>query len=404
METKEESKTVPEILGKRKRETERERKSITLYLQAHGSIISGKYISSDLSDGCKILSFTGGIGRVGIMKPYCGGVTMGPVALQDDIQILPTIEVSGQQLDMMALSYVQQVYRHINENSFIDDTNKKSEVSLTLVKDNMPQIYENCEVTEFPRSKIIDIPFSVIPAEQDKHYQLRPNEHEDCEFRGQCGRLGCSLREKSEQVCPYYGVYVVYSSIPEDINATLCGRREDHTYYNLNITAGSAAKQYWFNKIEEHMDKKIENAVSSNRIIQIAEKDRIIMLYEQMTRFLDDDLPISEQIVMENPLPDISLRQILEIFKIGMGYDEIIIIDPSCDSCIYGRKPFKVLANKQLRISRQNRQSRVSSKVGDTSQTYGGKKTIRKHKSRKLKKIRKRKTYKKRKHIKTSYK
>ena len=41
METKEPAET--ETLGKRKRETERERKSITLYLQAHGSIISGNY-------------------------------------------------------------------------------------------------------------------------------------------------------------------------------------------------------------------------------------------------------------------------------------------------------------------------------------------------------------------------
>jgi hypothetical protein len=118
-----------------------------------------------------------------------------------------------------------------------------------------------------------------------------------------------------------------------------------------------------------------------------------------MTRLLGDDLPISDQIVMDYQLPEITLRQILEIFKIGMGYDEIIIIDPSCDSCTYGRKPFKVLANKQLRISRQSRQSRQNSET-----TLGGKKHRRKYKTRKSKTPRKRKTYKRRKHIKMSYK
>jgi hypothetical protein len=397
METKDaEIETV--TLRKRKRETERV-KSITLYIQAHGNIISGEYIDPKLSDGCEILSFTGGIGRSGIMKTYCDGVRMGPILLPDDKQLLPTIEVEGQQLDMMALLYIQQVYRNINENSFIDDTNKKSEISLSVVKNNISKIYENCNVTDFPRSKIPDIPFITIPAQQNKHYQLRPNEHEDCEFRGKCGRLGCSLREKREQVCPYYGVYVVYSTIPEDIDATLCGREDNHVYSNLNIREGYTAKQYWLDKIEEHMNGKIADAVASNNIIQIAEKARIIRLYEQMTRLLVDDSPISDEIIMETPLPEINLSQILEIFKIGMGYDEIIIIDPSCDTCIYSNNPFKIFANKQLRISRQSRQSRQNSKT-----TLGGKKHRRKHKTRKSKTPRKRKTYKKRKHIKMSYK
>jgi hypothetical protein len=131
----------------------------------------------------------------------------------------------------------------------------------------------------------------------------------------------------------------------------------------------------------------------------LSEEGGIITLYEKLTRFLDDDLPIAEQMIMENPLPTITLSQLLTIFKTGMGYDEVIIIDPSCDSCKYSNRRFRTLAEEVVRDVREGSQTaRVS------SQTYGGKKTRRKRKSRKLKKIRKRKTYKKRKYIKMSYK
>ena len=423
METKEPE---PVTLGKRKRESEpvtlekrkgesgRMKKSITLCLQAHGNIIAGQYIQSGLSRDCKILSFTGGISRSGIMKKCCPTITMEPptdltlprgvilpgiTELPSDIE-LPEKEITGAQLDIMALMYVQEIYRHINQSDFTDDMNIKSQLSFRVVVKEIQKIYTNCQVTNFPKSKIIDTPFNIIPAKQDKHYQLYPNEHEDCVYRKQCSRLGCELLAKEDQICPYYGVYVVYSTIQEDINATLCGIESNHTYSNLNTRNGDAAKQYWLNKIERHMDEKIadakENDRSSDVIFYKKEKKRIIDLYEQMTRLLGDDSPISEEITMETPLPEITLSEILEIFKYGMGYDEINIIDPACDTCVYEKNPFKILANKQLRISRQSRQS--------SETTRGGKKHRRKHKTRKSKTPRKRKTYKKRKHIKMSYK
>jgi hypothetical protein len=411
METKEPELEIETVtLGKRKRKPEREKKTITLFLQAHGNIISGQYIKPDLSRGCNILSVTGGIGRSGIMKRSCPSIRMDPpsdLTLPPDVELpgitelpsdveLPVIEIPGAQLDIMAMLYIQEVYRHINQSEFTDDMNIKSQLSFRVVVKEIQSIYTNCEVTTFPRSKIIDTPFNVIPAKQDKRYQLYPNEHEDCVYRGKCTRLGCELLAKEEQICPYYGVYVVYSTIPEDIGATLCGIEDNHTYSNLNTTNGETTKQYWLDKIEGHMDEKIAEAIANDRIsdkiFYEREKTRIIILYEQMTRLLGDDSPISEEMTMETPLPEINLSQIIEIFKYGMGYDEINIIDPACDTCVYGKNPFKVLANKQLRIARQSRQN--------SKTTLGGKK----HKTRKSKTPRKRKTYKKRKHIKMSYK
>ena len=101
---------------------------VTLYIQAHGFIITGKYISPDVSSHAQILSFTGGIGRSGIMKRNCTGIDIAPPEGVD----IPPIHVSGAQLDVMALSYVQQVYTHINDNTTIEE-NIKSRMSLDVI-------------------------------------------------------------------------------------------------------------------------------------------------------------------------------------------------------------------------------------------------------------------------------
>jgi hypothetical protein len=196
---------------------------------------------------------------------------------------------------------------------------------------------------------------------------------------------------------------VVYSTNPDDIDYTLSGRDaqgENHTFANLNTRNGYGAKYYWETKIEEHMDDKIDKAsTETERDTLEKEKVEIIGLYNKMTESLEEDMPISEKITMEESLPEINLYEILKIFIIGMGYDEINIIDPSCDTCTYS-KPFKLLANKIFRDVRWSRNSKKRKREG----TIGGKKMAKKQKSRKSNKIRKHKTYKKRKHIKMSYK
>lgn len=374
--------------------------SITLYLQAHGAIIPGKYIPIDISRNCQILSFTGGIGRSGIMKKGCPDVVIPPpvdVELPEGVNI-PEIELVGAQIDIMALSYIQQVYTFMNGISSVDD-NTKSELSFNIAIKGIPAVYSNCNIERFPYSKIPDKPFAVIPALQDKNYQLRPNIHEDCVFRGKCSRLGCEVLEKSKQVCPYYGVYVVYSTQPEDIQYTLSGdntQGENHIFVNLNTEEGQDSKDYWGGKIIQHWEDKITNATRPRQVLRYQEeRDRIIILYNKMTEMLETDKAISDKETMEEPLPEINLSEILEIFINGMGYNEINIIDPSCDSCSYSN-PFKLLSNKTFREVRLSRN--IKRKRGES---LGGRKTRRKRKSRK---IRKHKTYKRRKHIKMSYK
>jgi hypothetical protein len=373
--------------------------SITIYIQAHGFIRPGIFIPNDISRGCKILSFTGGIGRSGIMKKDCPGFVIPPptdVELPENVE-LPDIEIDGAQIDIMALSYTQQVYTFMNNIPSIND-NIKSDLSFDVVVKGMPSVYSNCGISRFPHSKISDVPFNVIPSLQDKMYQLRPNLHEDCVHRGMCSRLGCEVLEKSKQVCPYYGVYVVYSTNPEDIHYTLSGENsqgDNHILVNLNTEEGQHTKYYWENKIDIYWENKIDKAIPRIKPRLEAERNRITSLYRKMTETLGDDIPVADKETMEEPLPEITLHEVLEIFIKGMGYDEINIIDPSCDTCVYSQR-FKLLSNKvyrEVRLSRNSKRKR--------GESLGGKKMTKKRKSRK---IRKHKTYKKRKHIKMSYK
>lgn len=360
---------------------------VTIYIQAHGFILTGKYISPDISSHSQILSFTGGIGRSGIMKRNCQGVDINPPEGID----IPVIHIDGAQLDVMALSYAQQVYTHINENPTIDE-NTKSQMSFDAVVRGMPEVYSNCGVVRFPHPKtntrqIHDDPFVVIPALQDKLYQMYPKEHEDCVNSSECRRNAdeCELLDKSKQICPYYGVCMVYSTNPEDIPYTLAGEQSqdgNDIIVNLNSEEShyEGTTEYWENKINRHWENKITEEMTTTTKKRLeGERDKIIRLYRKMTLILESYTPTSQKIIMEEKLPEIKLSEILEIFINGMGYDKINIIDPSCDTCQYSF-PFKLAAHNILRTVRSNTHDRKRSKT-----TRGGKKITKKRKSKKRK-------------------
>jgi hypothetical protein len=95
-----------------------------------------------------------------------------------------------------------------------------------------------------------------------------------------------------------------------------------------------------------------------------------------MTLVLDPDIPTSHQIIMEQQLPEIKLSDLLEIFIKGMGYDNINIIDPSCDTCEYA-SPLKFTTHKFFRSIRSNTLSKRRSTL-----KRGGKRLTKKQKNR----------------------
>jgi hypothetical protein len=362
--------------SKESEEEEKERETITIFLQAHGYRLTDIHIPLDDAEHCEILSFTGSMGKTGTMKKNCNNLDIPPqeiVIPPQEMVTLPAMKIDGPQLDVMALSYVQQVYAHISQDSAIDD-NKKSGLSFNVVKNGLPSVYANCDVTRFPyitrklKSQIENAPFRFIPPLHDKEYQLHPNAHEDCREPSVC-KLNddcdeCELLDKSEQFCPIYGIFIVSSSNKEDNEYTLCGStaladdRENNIIANLNSEEGHSGgfTNFWENKINHQWDSIIRNEsdVTKHRGLVI-ERDRIIALYRKLTRVLTSHSPTSTIILWGiEPLPVILLSELITIFIKGMGYDTINIIDPSCDSCVKVTD-FKLAANKVLEKIRTRR-------------------------------------------------
>jgi hypothetical protein len=239
-----------------------ETNDITLYIQGHGQRLTDTHIPIDESSHCEIISFTGSIGKSGIMKRTCPGII---IPETDD---LPEIRIDGAQLDVMALSYVEQVYKHIDSNTEFNTT-EKSEISFAIIENNIKQIYDNCDVYTFPYSKrtktqITSDSFTIIQPLHDKKYQLHPNEHEDCRNRKECSISGCELLDKSEQLCPYYGIYVIYSTNQQDKQHTLTGINPEvdiPLIANLNSEESHDVENttFWRNKIIQRW----ENIISS---------------------------------------------------------------------------------------------------------------------------------------------
>lgn len=341
-----------------------EEKTITIFLQAHGYIVDKTYVPLDEAKHCEILSFTGSIGKAGIMKRTCGNLVIPPQEINGLPGGLPRMELDGPQLDVMAVSYVQKIYTHISKNSSIDD-NRKSEFSFNIVINGIPLVYANCGVTSFNyhtkmRTQINGIPFHVIHPLQEKEYQLHPISHEDCLYPSVCSREGdCELLDKSKQFCPIYGIFIVHSSNREDIDYTLCGKdaQDDITIANLNSEEShyNGTSDFWENKINERWDDIIENERDETQQGDLLrEKTRIVELYQRLTRVLDSSRPTSDKITMEEPLPVILLSELLTIFIKGMGYDKLNILDPSCDTCIK-LTPLKLAANIVLQEVRGKR-------------------------------------------------
>lgn len=382
---------------------EQDEKSITIFLQAHGSSLTNTHIPLDDSIHGEILSFTGSVGKTGTMRRNCDEIVIPP---QESVG-LPEIRIDGAQLDVMALAYVQQVYRLVSQNPTIDN-NRKSEFSFNIVVNGIPAVYSNCNVNRFPyfkkiNTQIEDDPFLVIPPLQDKEYQLHPNAHEDCSNRAKCIRDGeCELLPKSEQICPYYGIYIVYSTNQEDNQYTLSGEHAQNgndIIANLNSEEGhyDGSTQFWENKINNHWEHIIRvESDEGKRAELLEEKTYIIELYRKMTRMLDSYTPTSNKIIMDEPLPVILLSELLTIFIKGMGYDKINIIDPSCDTCKKLSR-FKLAANIVLRDVRRGRVEKYKMRRGITNVKRkhgltiirGGKRKSRRKKTHKRKKCKK---------------
>ena len=221
----------------------------------------------------------------------------------------------------------------------------------------------------------------------------------------ECKQGLCRLLPRKEQFCPEYGITVVYSTQEEDMPYTLAGvsNNDNSTRVNLNDADGRKGYEklnddgsvtysymsvydYWkqrlterlteqLNKDLENMDLLISDApplskeeleIELNKIYddkslkpkEMADKARDVRninkeydnkmkklkkMRNKITGYYEYVIGKYETMaseLTETHKPEVQLSDIIEVF-IGMGFDKIHIIDPTCNSCEFPEKPEK---------------------------------------------------------------
>lgn len=423
------------------------KKCITLFIQAHGEIITGNIIPEDVSKSVSILNFPGGADRFGTMDAKCPPVKIG----HNKYARMCDVKLYGPQLDVMVLEYIHHVYSETTKLSFPSNNCLESQHALRVARDGLPLVYANKGIPYFHGITNDEVmpepiePFVTHAAYNDKNYSMHPIAHEECSSsHEECNAGQCTLLDSMKQLCPEYGITIVHSSNKDDLSWTLAGipKNGELLSVNLNHSEGHSSititlneeedesldslpstYTYWKNKlvsqyfiIQRGLKQKIRE-IEINKTGEYSETGvellskynlelttinseikRKVEVYNNMSRILNRDIPISMQ---DGLLPKTKLSDIIDIFINCMGYDHLYIIDPSCNYCDVdvnqkqiqeideatrirsGLRPFyKKVYNNPTDISIKGESEKITTGTRKRARSFGGRKCKNKSKDR----------------------
>jgi len=213
----------------------------------------------------------------------------------------------------------------------------------------------------------------------------------------------CRLRPREEHICPEYGITIVHSTEAEDMPYTLAGvsNTDNSTRVNLNDSEGHkghektntdgsvsysyiSTYEYWKQRLSKHLTPTLTEDVENIELLEskipllskeqldielnkiydktslkpaeMADKTKVLRstnakydnkikklkkVRNTLTGKYEDVMSKYETMaseLSESHKPSIYLSDIIDIF-IGMGFDKIHIIDPTCNSCDFPEKP-----------------------------------------------------------------
>lgn len=422
-----------------------DKKCITIFIQAHGEIITGNIIPEDVAKSVSILNFPGGADRLGTMDATCPPVKIG----HNKYARMCDVKLYGPQLDMMVLEYIHHVYSETNKLSFPTDNCLESQHALRVTRDGLPLVYANKGIPYFHGITSDEVmpeptePFVIHSPYNDKNYSMHPSAHEECSSSSEeCSMGRCTLLDSMKQLCPEYGITIVHSSNKDDLSWTLAGipKNGDLLTVNLNHSEGHSSitldeeedeslvslpstYTHWKNKllskyfiIQRRLKQKIRE-IETNKTGEYSETGgellskynveltsingeikRKVEVYDNMTRVLNRDIPISMQ---DGLRPKTKLSDIIDIFINCMGYDHLYIIDPSCNYCDVevnqkqiqeideatrlrsGLRPsYKKVYNNPTDISIKDESEKITTGTRKRARSFGGRKGKNKGKSK----------------------
>lgn len=241
-------------------------KTITLFIEAHGS--EDFNIETDFGPSVELLSFSGSPGVEGSFG--C---------------------INGRSLEVSVMKHLRDSYLMALETGI-----PQSEV-YNLIPDALKSLYERARVA-YPNGGFTP----TFPTRQRKFYfEANPGETElrysrDAELQDR-GSAMTTRGERSRELSPFYGLFIVTSGDPLDTPYTLISARGDSvgSFDKMNLHENTTLQDYWGSKIPDRNESAHQ-------------------MYDDM---------IAKRFV--------SLSDLVTIFQ-SMGFEKIFILDPSCRS------------------------------------------------------------------------
>ena len=318
----------------RNRSRTKQESCVTILLIAHGTIYKNLKIDRKLMKNVNISLMAGGAGIYGL-----GGNFRNSHVVIDNIHYTTkkyTIPGYKSRTDM-SIDMISKIYPDLLEKYYPVKTKCSTQFFSMFenIVDYLKVFYPLVGINTFPRQGEfgenddgIDMSlvkqrrnsFSIFTSFNDKILQFYPDKYQNC-LETVTRKDDCVLIEPEDNRELSFGISILQSSDPYDFNYTLAGMSvngESYKHANLTNWSQDHVRNNWRNKL-----------VANTALLSKPWRDYYMELYNTISTPLDPNGMYEDADTKET----ITMSEVIDLFKEGMGFTHVNIIDYSCNSC-----------------------------------------------------------------------
>jgi hypothetical protein len=313
----------------RKQSMTKRESCVTILIVAHGFMYKNVKMDRAVMKNVNISLMGGGSAIYGlggnIIDPY---VSIPSIDGNDGSNYTVT---GNRRRTEMSIDLISQIYPSLlNKYNEVNDK-KCSKQFFSIFKDIVSYLktfYSATGIYTFPKQgddrayyKERRKPFSIFTTFNEKILYFLPNPYENCVNSEIKKKEDCVLIEPENKRELSFGLSMLQSSDPTDFDYTLAGISVNGgNYKTANLTNWNQhdVRDYWASKLLEN------TSTLSNK-----EQEYYFNLYNIISHPLDPVGTYDERTNVQG----IELSQLIKLFKVGMGFTHVNIIDYSCNSC-----------------------------------------------------------------------
>jgi len=316
--------------------TKKPESCITILIVAHGIMDKKIKIDENLMRNVNISLMGGGSDIYGLGGTYYQGSHIIVNNIDND-EIKYTI-TGDREMTNMSIDMISHIYPYLLDK--YNSIKKKCSEQFYIFKEitnYLKKFYELVGIPTFPKKGEFGpndmglrdlsllrqrrIPFTSVTAFNEKKLYFEPNPYQNCRGYGTITRKeDCVLIEPEEKRELSYGITILQSSDPSDENYTLAGiSKKGEVYRNATLTdwTQDQTRLYW-----------AQNLVLNTALLPQHLIDYYMDIYDIISNPIDPD-----GIYDDDNKRYVTLSQVIELFKYGMGFTNVNIIDYSCNTC-----------------------------------------------------------------------